>query len=202
LSSLNKKEVYLKVKTEKKRARILVKGKVQRTGFRDHVKYLAKKHRLYGTVENINNYDEDVLIICEGGEKNIHAFLDELETLRKDPKESDLLLLEIKKITPTYEDYTGIYKNFDILRGADEVGERLDEAAQQLKAMRRETARNFSSLDEKYGEISENMVMLSKNLVALNKNIQQSNENVAKFIQQSNKNIVKLIETLIKKFEK
>ena len=47
-----------------KRAAIIIKGDVQRVGYRDFVENVARKLCIIGFVENIKPYD--VRIICEG----------------------------------------------------------------------------------------------------------------------------------------
>ena len=66
---------------------IVVKGDVQRSAFRRFVKLLAKKHNLFGSVENLDNYDDDVRIICEGEEGNAQEFIKRLENQSEEDKE-------------------------------------------------------------------------------------------------------------------
>ncbi len=62
----------------------LIKGKVQRAGFRARIKDIAKAHGLIGFTENLQNYDEDVLVVCEGDERKIDGFLGDVERLKSD----------------------------------------------------------------------------------------------------------------------
>ena len=59
------------------RAKIIVKGEVQRVGYRDAVEKIARKLDLKGFVENLKPYD--VRIICEGEDKDIKRFIGALK---------------------------------------------------------------------------------------------------------------------------
>lgn|SRR3989338_4292832 len=175
---------------------IKVKGDVQKSAFRRFVKQLAKKHNLFGSVENLDNYDEDVLIICEGEVEGLEKFLLAL----RNPGVWDR-----KETTATIEDIpsTGKFDNFRIVRGPDEIAERLDDGLvimnkgfsemnenfrlqreetrngfgkmdENSKSLRGETKKgfgktnvNFKSLDGKYGKISAILVKINDNLVKI-----------------------------------
>ncbi|MBS3057447.1 MAG: acylphosphatase [Candidatus Diapherotrites archaeon] len=136
---------------------IKVKGDVQKSAFRRFVKQLAKKHNLFGSVENLDNYDEDVLIICEGEVEGLEKFLHALGN----PSVGDR-----KETTATIEDIeteeipsTGKFDNFRIVRGPDEIAERLDdglvimnkgfsEMNENFRLQREETRNGFGKMDE------------------------------------------------------
>ncbi|MCD5409390.1 MAG: hypothetical protein LRZ87_01290 [Methanocellales archaeon] len=101
---------------------------------------------MYGTVENVNNYDEDVQIICEGGRENIDAFLVELETLKKDREGSTMILTFFVEQT-----------------------KRFHEGAQQLMAMRRENIgfKNLVALNKNIQQSNENIAKLVKTLIKI-----------------------------------
>lgn len=60
----------------------LIKGKVQRAGFRAKIKDVAKAHGLIGFTKNLQNYDEDVLVVGEGDKRKIDGFLSGVEKLK------------------------------------------------------------------------------------------------------------------------
>lgn len=105
------------------RARITVEGKVQRVGYRDKVQEIARDCKLVGRVRNIE--DGTVEIICEGEKKVIEDF-------RRKIKIKDELI-DVKKISATYEEPTGEFKYFKA-----EYGEVAEEIAESVGAGRRE----------------------------------------------------------------
>lgn len=161
--------------------RIIIKGNVQKLAFRRLIKEIAKKHKLFGFVTNLRNYDEDVLIFCEGKKENIKAFIEDIKKLQEKREEANLLLIKIDKIIIEDQPYSGAFTDFEIIRTYEEAGERFDEGAQQLMAMRRDLSKlrkeislNFSELDTKYHIISQILREISeinKSLVELLKNI-------------------------------
>lgn len=88
-----------------KRVRIVVRGKVQRVGYRYYVKSVADKLSLDGWVKN--NADDSVEILAEGSDRLIEEFL---EYCRKGPP-----LAEISKVDISEE------KGGDKLRGFEIV---------------------------------------------------------------------------------
>jgi len=73
----------------------LIKGRVQRAGFRTRIKDIAKAHGLMGFTKNLQNYDEDVLVACEGDKRKIDGFLSDLERLKS---EQAMVIREINKL--------------------------------------------------------------------------------------------------------
>ena len=129
------------MKEEIKQAHILVKGdKIQKVGFRDYVRDLAVKNKLFGEIHNVNNYDRDVKVICEGDLENIRVFIKEIEALTEkstDKKKRTItkaeeLLVSVENVEPTFYDPEGIYKDFTVIRSSDEFEERIYDGFQQL----------------------------------------------------------------------
>ncbi|MBI2530216.1 MAG: acylphosphatase [Candidatus Diapherotrites archaeon] len=153
----------------KRACEIIVKGNVQKTAFRPFVRQLAKKCRLFGSVENLSNYDEDVRIICEGAEARMQKFLGRLRNPSKEDREetsAEITGIRIKRIP-----LSGEFDNFTIIRNADEVAERLDEGliimskgfrAQEksFESLGGKMDRNFESLDR---SANKNFKLLGKN---------------------------------------
>jgi len=101
------------------RAKVIVKGEVQRVGYRDEVEKIARKLNIKGFVENLKPYD--VRIACEGEEGDVTRFIGALRI------EGDLLI-RVSDIAVEYEPPTGEFKYFEIKRGSseEETAERLD----------------------------------------------------------------------------
>lgn len=119
--------------------RIVIHGKVQRVSFRRLVKEYAKECNLFGNVQNVKNYNEDVLITCEGTAKNIDKFTNKLTSLKNNKAESAKFLVKIDD--PIEIDdikHLSNYTDFEIVRGteSDELGKRFDEGVEQIIALR------------------------------------------------------------------
>lgn len=129
----------------KKACAIKVKGDVQRSAFRRFVKQLAKKHNLFGSVENLDNYDDDVMVICEGEKKNLQNFLHRLKNLTPQNKEettATITAIEIAELP-----FTGEFDNFKIIRGPEEIAERLDEGLVIMNRGFKEQKAGFDKMD-------------------------------------------------------
>ena len=133
------------------RVKIIVKGEIQRVGYRDAVEKIARKLDINGFVENLKPYD--VRIVCEGEEGNIKRFLGALK-IEGDP------FISVSDIAVEYEKPTGEFPYFEIKRGSteEETGERLDLAALHLKnltsavsMMNTNTGGKIDDLDEHLG---------------------------------------------------
>ncbi|MEO0142903.1 MAG: acylphosphatase [candidate division WOR-3 bacterium] len=134
-----------------KRAEIIVKGEVQRVGFRDRVEKIARRMNVKGFVENLKPYD--VRIIAEADEEILKKFIKEIE-IKKPP----ILVESIEvKVSPP----TGEFSFFEIKRGEwqEELGERLDTAGNLLYRV--------VELGEKSVELGEKSVALGEKAVAL-----------------------------------
>ncbi len=115
-----------------KRADLIVKGRVQRAGYRDTIDRLAYQHDLSGFVENLE--DGTVKVVCEGEDDEIEKFIDDIRIDKYPIKVTDI---EVK-----YSDPTGEFEYFDIVREEDftkAVYERMDIAAEYLGNIYSET---------------------------------------------------------------
>ncbi|MGB7001364.1 MAG: acylphosphatase [Halobacteriota archaeon] len=143
---------------EMKRANIIVKGEVQRVGYRDAVVKLARKLKIVGFVENLKHYD--VRIIAEGEDANIDLFIERIE-IRKFP-------MDVESTEVSFETYEGEFQYFEIKRGDwhEELLERLDTAGTLLyKSV--ELGEKTVALGERSVALSEKTVALSEKTVAL-----------------------------------
>ena len=109
------------------RAIITASGEVQRVGYRGVVERFARKMKLTGNVSNIKPYE--VRIVCEGNKASIDSFL-RLIKIKEYP-------IEVENLDVKFEDATGEFEYFEILRGemAEELGERLDIANAKMTEM-------------------------------------------------------------------
>ena len=132
------------------RAKIIVKGEIQRVGYRDAVEKIARKLNINGFVENQKPYD--VRIVCEGGEGNIKRFLGALK-IDGDP------LISVSDIAVEYEKPTGEFPYFEIKRGSteEETGERLDLAALHLKNLTSAVSMMNTNIGGKIDNLGEHL---------------------------------------------
>ena len=107
-----------------KRALILVKGKVQRVGYRDEVEEIARQLEISGFVENVKPYD--VRIVAEGEDTKIERFIEEIR-IKRYP-------IDVEHLEVQFEDFKAEFEYFEIKRGnwQEELGERLDAAGKLL----------------------------------------------------------------------
>ena len=170
---------------KKKGKKIIVKGKVQRVAFRKVVKGFAKENNIYGIVQNLNNYEEDVQIICEGTKENINEFLDKLKELKKDKEESSKFLIKIDNVEIEDIKHLSNFTDFNIVRESGELGVRFDEGVDQIVALRRD----FNTLHGSIGEIHQKYEKFSKDFETIAGFLNQN----LKVLTQNQKEIVKLM---------
>ncbi len=107
-----------------KRALILVKGKVQRVGYRDEVEEIARQLKISGFVENVKPYD--VRIVAEGEDTKMERFIEEIR-IKRYP-------IDVEHLEVQFNDFKAEFEYFEIKRGnwQEELGERLDAAGKLL----------------------------------------------------------------------
>jgi acylphosphatase len=132
------------------RVKIIVKGEIQRVGYRDAVEKIARKLDINGFVENLKPYD--VRIVCEGEEGNIKRFLGALK-IEGDP------FISVSDIAVEYEKPTGEFPYFEIKRGSteEETGERLDLAALHLKNLTSAVSMMNTNIGGKIDNLDEHL---------------------------------------------
>lgn len=101
-----------------KRAEIIVKGEVQRAGYRDAVERIARKLNIKGYVENLIPYK--VKIIAEGEEDIIKEFIKKINIQD--------ILINVEEINVSYQEPTNEFEYFEIRQGdwEDEIVEKAD----------------------------------------------------------------------------
>ncbi|PXF52421.1 MAG: acylphosphatase [Candidatus Methanophagaceae archaeon] len=143
-----------------KRAILIVKGEVQRVGYRDVVAKIARKLSISGFVENLKPYD--VKIVAEGSDENIAQFIEQLKIKR--------FPIDVESVEVSFEPYKHEFEYFEIKRGdwREELFERLDTAGALLyKSV--ELGEKSVALGERSVELGERSVALGEKLVALSK---------------------------------
>ena len=141
-----------------KRARIIVKGRVQRVGYRDEVEEIARRLGIKGFVENIKPYD--IRIVTEGEDEAISEFIERIKIKR--------FPIDVESVEVSFEGFKGEFEYFEIKRGdwKEELGERLDTAGKLLYRSV-ELAERAVELSERSVELGERAVELGERSVEL-----------------------------------
>ena len=154
-----------------KRAILIVKGEVQRVGYRDVVAKIARKLSISGFVENLKPYD--VKIVAEGSDANITQFIEQLKIKR--------FPIDVESVEVSFEPYKHEFEYFEIKRGdwREELFERLDTAGALLyKSV--ELGEKSVALGERSVELGEKSVALGERSVALSeKSVELGEKSVA-----------------------
>lgn len=140
-----------------RRVEILVKGRVQRVGYRDEVEELARRLKIAGFIENVKPYD--VRIVAEGDDEALKQFIERLQIER--------CPIEVEHVEVRFEEFTGEYSYFEIRRGdlVEELGERLDFAGRLLYRSV-ELGERSVALGERTVELTERSVALGERTAA------------------------------------
>ncbi len=131
-----------------RRFEIIIKGKVQKVGYRDYVEEVARRFNIVGFVENLK--DGNVRILCEADEKIIDDFLKAINVKNG--------LTEVEKII--FKDIgvaTGEFQHFEIKYGPleEEIGERMATAVKYAAAMWSDIKEVKTDIKEMKSDIKE-----------------------------------------------
>lgn len=140
-----------------RRVEILVKGRVQRVGYRDEVEELARRLKIAGFIENVKPYD--VRIVAEGDDEALKQFIERLQIER--------CPIEVEHVEVRFEEFTDEHSYFEIRRGdlVEELGERLDFAGRLLYRSV-ELGERSVALGERTVELTERSVALGERTAA------------------------------------
>jgi len=132
------------------KAEIIVKGKVQKAGYRDHVQETARNLNVKGYVENLK--DGSVKITCETDDLTLRKFIQSISL------KTDLITVENVEITKT-QPAKDEYEYFDIKYGPleEEMGERLMAAFQIATATRQDIKNMHQDLKTSIGSMHQDM---------------------------------------------
>lgn len=100
------------------RARVIVRGEVQKTGYRDFVQDVARRLNVNGVVRNLK--DGTVEVVCECAKGVLEQFLREIKVKRDFINVKDILVAETLPAT-------GEFTHFEIQHGSleEEFGDRM-----------------------------------------------------------------------------
>ena len=123
------------------RTEIIVKGEVQRVGYRDEVEKIARKLNIKGFVENLKPYD--VRIVCEDEEGDVKRFIRALR-MDGDP------LIRVSDIAVEYDRPTGEFEYFEIKKGSSE--EEYAEGFDFINSLLKHLVNMGSTMNKNWGE--------------------------------------------------
>jgi len=150
-----------------KRMVIIVRGMVQRAGFRDFIQQKAYRHRVKGCVVNVG--DGSVKIIAEAKEGILEAFL---KDIAKAPEP-----VEIEKIERRLEKAEGNYHDFNIQWEPNEaIIEKLETGFRYMK------------------EMNGNLVKMDKNLTKEIRIVGNKVEGVGENVEEVGRNVLTVSE--------
>ncbi len=129
----------------KTKAEIIIKGEVQKAGYRDFIHEQAFNLELVGNARNLN--DRTVKVVCEGDKKKIEKFIESINIIEYP--------VRVKGIESRYSQPTGEFETFEIIREEKEsselVNERLDMAARYLRTMNTNLGGKIDTMGETLG---------------------------------------------------
>ena len=168
----------------KKRAEIIISGRVQKAGFRDFIDEIAFDLNLDGYVKNLD--DGTVEIVCEGEEGPIRDFLEKINIIQYP--------IRVENIDVVYKDPTWEYKTFEVIREEDltlATYERMDAAVRYMRQMN-------SDLGQKIDGLGEN---LSQKIDGLGENLSQKIDGLGVKIDQNRAEIREMNSNLGQKID-
>ncbi|MGI5991552.1 MAG: acylphosphatase [Methanosarcina sp.] len=186
----------------KKRAEIIISGRVQKAGFRDFIDEIAFDLNLDGYVKNLD--DGTVEIVCEGEEGPIRDFLEKINIIQYP--------IRVENIDVVYKDPTWEYKTFEVIREEDltlATYERMDAAVRYMRQMNSDLGQKIDGLGENLGQkidgLGENLSQKIDGLgVKIDQNraeIREMNSNLGQKIDGLGENLCYKIEGLGEKID-
>lgn len=139
------------------KAEIIVKGAVQKAGYRDYVQEKARSLNVKGYVENLR--DGSIRIVCEADEDTLKNFI-KLINIKQD-------LIAVEKIeTAKTQPATGEYEYFDIKYGPmeEEIGERMVAAVKIAIATRQEIKDMHEGVKDMHQDLKGSIQSMHKDL--------------------------------------
>ncbi len=173
------------------RADIIIKGRVQKAGYRDFVDEVAFELGLTGYVKNLK--DGTVKVVCEGKKEKIEQLIKKIR-IREYP-------IDVREVKVDYSKPTGEFKEFEIIREEklpeatyermdmaarymremnkdlgnkiEGVGEKMDLGREENRKFRRETNESFQKMRLDYGKISQDLTKAIQGIEKVANNIEK-----------------------------
>jgi acylphosphatase len=141
----------------KVKAEIIVKGKVQKVGYRDLVQEIARSLNVKGYAEN--RRDGTAKIVCETDENTLKNFIKQIKI------KEDLIAVEDVEVVKT-QPATGKYKCFDIKYGPleEEIGERMVAALKIAVATRQDIKNMHHDMRDMHQDLKGSITSMHQDL--------------------------------------
>jgi len=172
----------------KVKAEIIVRGRVQKVGYRDYVQEIARTLNVKGYVEN--QRDGSVKIACEANEDAMEKFIEQIKI------KEDLVGVENVEVVRT-QPATGEYQYFEIKHGSleEEMGERMVAALkiavatrQDIKNMHQDLKTSIVSMHQDmnrhFEEMAKRYDMISAELLRTREELKRSVDSLVNLIQK------------------
>jgi acylphosphatase/archaellum component FlaC len=169
-----------------KRFEIIVKGIVQKVGYRDYVEEVARRLGIVGFVENVK--DGTVRIVCETDEETVKKFIHEINIKKGLIEVEDV---QIKSVGIA----TGEFKYFEIKYGPleEEIGERMVMAVKYATIM----SSDIKEMKQDIKEVKQDIKEMKQDIKDMKQDISEMKQDI-KEIKGDVKEVLKKQEETIK----
>jgi acylphosphatase/BMFP domain-containing protein YqiC len=156
-------------------AEVIVKGAVQKAGYRDYVQEKARSLNVKGYLESLR--DGSVRIVCEADEDTLEDFI-KLINIKQD------LITVGKMETIKKQPATGEYEYFDIKHGSmeEEMGERMVAAVKIAVATRQDIKDMHQDMKNMHHDLNGSIQLMHQDLKgsiqSMHKDLKQSTESM------------------------
>jgi acylphosphatase/archaellum component FlaC len=129
-----------------KRADIILKGRVQKAGFRDYIDEVAYDLDIKGWVKNLE--DNTVKIVCEGKKESLDKLITRIQ-IKEYPIRVEEAIVEFSPPLGEFNDFT-IIREEDIVHA---TYERMDAAGRYMREMNRNLGGKFDKMLDKQDQM-------------------------------------------------
>jgi acylphosphatase/DNA-binding ferritin-like protein len=177
-----------------KRFEIIVKGNVQKVGYRDYVEEVARRLGIVGFVENVK--DGTVRIVCETDEETVKKFIHEINIKKGLIEVEDV---QIKSVGIA----TGEFKYFEIKYGPleEEIGERMVMAVKYATIMSsdiKEMKQDIKEVKQDIKEMKQDIKEMKQDIKEVKQDIKEMKQDI-KEMKQDIKEIKGDVKEVLKK---
>jgi acylphosphatase/gas vesicle protein len=166
-----------------KRFEIIVKGIVQKVGYRDYVEEVARRLGIVGFVENVK--DGTVRIVCETDEETIKKFIHEINIKKGLIEVEDV---QIKSVGIA----TGEFKYFEIKYGPleEEIGERMVMAVKYATIM----SSDIKEMKQDIKEMKQDIKDMKQDISEMKQDIKEIKGDVKEVLKKQEETIKEIRE--------
>jgi len=173
-----------------KRFEIIVKGIVQKVGYRDYVEEVARRLGIVGFVENVK--DGTVRIVCETDEETVKKFIHEINIKKGLIEVEDV---QIKSVGIA----TGEFKYFEIKYGPleEEIGERMVMAVKYATIMSsdiKEMKQDIKEMKQDIKEMKQDIKDMKQDISEMKQDIKEIKGDVKEVLKKQEETIKEIRE--------